>query len=57
MYFTLKRLSNINRDAVLAHFLRLDTDSKSSRFCSNYSTENLIKYVEKIDFKNGICIF
>lgn len=54
MYFTLKRLSEINRAEVLNHFLRLDSESRSSRFCSSISDENMTNYVKKIDFKNGI---
>lgn len=54
MYFTLKRLTEINREEVLNHFLRLDSESRSSRFCSSISDENMTNYVNKIDFKNGI---
>lgn len=54
MYFTLKRLTEINRAEVLNHFLRLDPESRSSRFCSSISDENMTNYVNKIDFKNGI---
>ena len=54
MHFTLKRLNEINRKKVLEHFLRLDYDSKSSRFCTPITDENMSIYVQKIDFKNGI---
>lgn len=54
MTFTLKRLSEINREKVLKHFLRLDNQSRSSRFCTSSNDDNLIAYVKKIDFKNGI---
>lgn len=54
MQFTLKRLNEINRKKVLEHFLRLDYDSKSSRFCTPITDENMSIYVQKIDFKNGI---
>lgn len=54
MHFTLKRLSDIHRPAVLKHFLRLDSQSRSSRFFCSTSDENMKNYVNKIDFKNGI---
>lgn len=54
MQFTLKRLNEINRKKVLEHFLRLDYESKSSRFCTPITDENMSIYVQKIDFKNGI---
>jgi len=54
MTFTLKRLSEINREKVLKHFLRLDNQSRSSRFCTSSNDDNLIAYVKKIDFNNGI---
>lgn len=54
MHFTLKRLNNINREKILSHFLRLDLESRSSRFCTPISDENMSNYVKKIDFNNGI---
>lgn len=54
MHFTLKKLSEINRKEVLEHFLRLDQESRSSRFFTTTSNENMTTYVSKIDFKNGI---
>jgi RimJ/RimL family protein N-acetyltransferase len=54
MYFTLKRLTEINRVEVLNHFLRLDYESRSSRFLTSINDENISNYVKKMDFKNGI---
>lgn len=54
MHFTLKRLSHIHKKQVLNHFLRLDKESRASRFFSSTSNENMQNYVEKIDFNNGI---
>lgn len=54
MNFTLKRLTELNRKKILEHFLRLDINSRSSRFCSPMTDENIGIYVKKIDFKNGI---
>lgn len=46
---------DFHRDKVKNHFLRLDSDSRHSRFCSIMNDENLINYVNKMDFsKNGI---
>lgn len=54
MKFTLKRLNEFNRSQVLEHFLRLDTESRSSRFCTSISNDSMSNYVKKTDFKNGI---
>lgn len=54
MHFTLKRLTNIHKQEVLNHFLRLDSQSRASRFFCSTSDENMKIYVDKIDFKNGI---
>lgn len=54
MHFTLKRLTEINRKEILNHLLRLDHESRSSRFCSPVNNDTIINYVDKIDFKNGI---
>lgn len=53
--YTLKRLSKLNKTKVLEHFLRLDQNTRHSRFCCTMSYENLYNYVEKINFsKSGI---
>lgn len=54
MQVTLKRLNPINRNQVLDHFLRLDKESRASRFLTPITDENMTIYVNKIDFKNGI---
>lgn len=54
MHFTLKRLSDTHRKEILKHFLRLDSQSRSSRFFCSTSDDNMNNYVDKIDFKNGI---
>lgn len=53
--YSIKRLSNYNRNKVQEHFLRLDPDSRRSRFCATMNNENLCNYVNNIDFiHNGI---
>lgn len=51
--YTLKRLNRFNKSKVLEHFLRLDKNTRHSRFCSNMSDDNLYNYVQKIDFSNS----
>lgn len=53
--YTIKKLSDFNREQVKEHFLRLDPDSRRSRFCSTMIDENLCVYAKNIDFiHNGI---
>lgn len=49
---TIKRLSAIHRDKLIAHFLRLDETSRYSRFCSHIKDDSLKNYVMQMDFKH-----
>jgi GNAT superfamily N-acetyltransferase len=53
--YTIKKLFDFHRPKVQEHFIRLDSDSRHSRFCAVMHDDNIISYVKKIDFtQNGI---
>lgn len=53
--YTIKRIFSNYREEVRGHFLRLDQDSRYSRFCFSISDSSLNNYVDKINFnKDGI---
>jgi RimJ/RimL family protein N-acetyltransferase len=53
--YIVKRLDDSYRKEVLSHFIRLDKDSRYTRFCSPFNDYALEKYVAQINFeKNGI---
>lgn len=50
---SIKQLSAFNREKVKEHFLRLDEDSRRSRFCSTMNDASIEAYVNKLDFHNN----
>jgi RimJ/RimL family protein N-acetyltransferase len=53
--YIVKRLDSNYRKEVLNHFIRLDKDSRYTRFCSPFNDFAIEKYVAQINFeKNGI---
>lgn len=53
--FIIKRLNSSHKEKIKEHFLRLDKESRYSRFCFHIKDENIVSYVEKIKFDdNGI---
>lgn len=53
--YSIKKLSEFNRQKVQEHFLRLDPESRRSRFCATMNNENLSLYAKNLDFiHNGI---
>lgn len=53
--YTIKRIFSNYRERVKEHFLRLDQDSRYSRFCFSISDGSLSTYVDKMNFnKDGI---
>lgn len=53
--YTIKRIFSNYREEVRKHFLRLDQDSRHSRFCFSISDSSLSSYVDKLNFtRDGI---
>jgi RimJ/RimL family protein N-acetyltransferase len=50
-----RRLSDVDRGAVLAHLLRLSDQDRQMRFCRVFPDESVAAYVASIDFKKDVC--